>query len=110
MNRLVKSVALAGAACVALFSGGCASVHSQQVAFNKEPGSCQITEVRPTVLSTLSYVVCWDDKGEEIGMTGGTGTSIAEVTATAAIAAAVGAGSGAIAASIPGVPSMLGAF
>jgi hypothetical protein len=111
MKVCLKSAVLAGtAALVAFYASACATVRSEQVAFRKQPGHCQVTEVRPSVFSTVSYVVCWDQEGKEIGMTGGSGTAIADATMTAVLAAAIGAGTGAIAASIPGYPSMLSGF
>lgn len=53
---------------LALLSG-CAGQTTRDVALVPQPNKCQITEVRVTVLSTITVGVCWDERGNLIGMT-----------------------------------------
>ena len=49
---------------------GCATVHTQTVPLIQTLNTCQVSEVRPSWLSTLTIGVCWGHDGQVIGMTG----------------------------------------
>lgn len=51
---------------ILLLLTGCASQHTQQVVLNPYPNVCQVIEVRSTMLSTSTGIVCWGRDGEVI--------------------------------------------
>ena len=53
--------------------GGCTGTTIERVAVAPEANTCQVSEVRPTSLSTIVIGICWDAGGQPIGMaaTGG---------------------------------------
>ncbi len=71
---------------------GCTGIVHQRYALTPSPNECQATETRPTWMSTVVGVVCWDANGRPIGMAGGTGTSAASVTTSLIGSAAAVAG------------------
>ncbi len=72
-----------------LLLAGCATITTERVALEASPQSCQVSEVRPSMLSTLVVGVCWDKDGEVIGMTGASGTPSAQIPLTAAQVGAI---------------------
>lgn len=66
-------------ALVSILLSACASTTDMRFALNPEPNACQVTEARPTMLSTLAVAVCWDKEGRALGMAGGAGKSAASI-------------------------------
>ncbi len=62
-----------------VFLAGCTGTTTERIVVQPEANACQITEVRPTSLSTLTLGVCWDEAGEPIGMVGAGGLPSASV-------------------------------
>ena len=60
-------------AILLIFLAGCTGTTTKYVVVKPEANSCQITEVRPTSLSTLVLGVCWDQETNPIGMAGAGG-------------------------------------
>ena len=58
-----------------VFTTGCATGVTGNTRLTLDPKSneCQVSEVRPTVFSTLAISVCWDAEQRAIGMVGGPG-------------------------------------
>jgi len=76
-----------------LLTASCASVISQHIEMTKKPGFCEVTEARPSWRSNIVYVVCWNDAGEVMQVTGVKGMSAADIIATLAkVGVAVGVG------------------
>ena len=64
---------------ILLATTGCAAVRHERYVLTPEPNACQATETRPSMLSTIVGVVCWDHTGRAIGMAGAGGMSTAGV-------------------------------
>ena len=60
------------AGLILLVVAGCGTT-TARVDLTPAPNSCQVSEVRPTWLSTQSVAVCWDDQGHALGMAGAPG-------------------------------------
>lgn len=71
MHRVIVLLAFLAAACT--------GTTTERIAIQPEANVCQITEVRPTSLSTLTLGICWDEAGQPIGMVGAGGMPSASV-------------------------------
>jgi hypothetical protein len=98
---MLKKMLLA-AVSVALFSAatGCSATRSMTIPLETQPGACRVEEVRPSVLSTVAYTVCWDSKGRVLGMVGGTTTGALAGAAGVAEPIALLGGAGIIGATV----------
>ncbi len=76
-------------AVIALCFGlsACASYSQVSAPQHPAPSTCETTAATPSFFYTGGYTLCWDDKRQPIGMTGGVGTSRADL-----VGKAVGAG------------------
>ena len=73
---------------------GCATIHTERIPLLSEANTCQISEARPSWLSTLTVGVCWGADGQVIGMTGTGGKPMIAVPLDAAQALAAFLGPG----------------
>lgn len=62
---------------------GCAGTNEMDLPINPQANSCHVVEARPSSLSTVPFVVCWDSAGHPVGMVGGAGTSQASAAENA---------------------------
>jgi hypothetical protein len=87
----------AGRMVILLLLPGCAvDVKQVRVELHPKPMTCEVSEVRPSGLSTFVSGVCWDGQGNMIGMGGAGGKASVSVpldlfSSVAAIAGPVGA-------------------
>ena len=59
--------------------GACTGTTTKHIAVQPAANTCQVTEVRPTSLSTLTLGICWDQAGAPIGMAGSGGTAVVAI-------------------------------
>lgn len=76
MNTLIPQ--RAGVALLLVLSG-CAGQTTREIALSPQPNHCQVTEVRPTLFSTLTIGVCWDESGKAMGLAGVDGAAAVSV-------------------------------
>ncbi len=64
---------------VSFLVAACTGTTTKYITVAPEANTCQISEVRPTTLSTLTLGICWDEAGEPLGLTGAGGLPVASV-------------------------------
>ncbi len=64
---------------LSFFAAACTGTTTKHIAVQPTANTCQVTEVRPTSLSTLTLGICWDQAGRPIGMAGAGGTAVVSI-------------------------------
>ncbi len=62
-----------------LILAGCTNSTTKRIDVVPMANSCQVTEIRPTAMSTLVLGICWDAQGAPIGMAGAGGQAVVSI-------------------------------